>query len=54
MNIIARPWTKTDDLWPVYWAMHEKIKKTFDQEGISIPFPQRDVHVYQHSAKNAD
>lgn len=54
VNFIVRPWTKTDDLWPVYWDMHEKIKKAFDAEGITIPFPQRDVHVYQHSAKNAD
>ncbi|SFR81349.1 small conductance mechanosensitive channel [Marinobacter daqiaonensis] len=47
VNIIVRPWTKTDDLWPVYWDMHEKIKKAFDKEGITIPFPQRDIHVYQ-------
>jgi small conductance mechanosensitive channel len=47
VNIIVRPWTKTDDLWPVYWDMHEKIKKAFDREGISIPFPQRDVHLYK-------
>ncbi|GHD42626.1 small conductance mechanosensitive channel [Marinobacter persicus] len=45
VNFIVRPWTKTDDLWPVYWDMHEKIKKAFDAEGISIPFPQRDVHI---------
>lgn len=49
VNIIVRPWTKTDDLWPVFWDMQEKIKKAFDKEGITIPFPQRDVHVYQHS-----
>lgn len=47
VNIIVRPWTKTDDLWPVYWDMHEKIKKAFDEEGITIPFPQRDVHLYK-------
>ena len=45
VNIMVRPWTKTDDLWPVYWDMHEKIKKAFDAEGITIPFPQRDVHI---------
>lgn len=48
VNIIVRPWTKTDDLWPVYWDMHEKVKKAFDKEGITIPFPQRDVHLYKH------
>ena len=47
VNIIVRPWTRTDDLWPVYWDMHEKIKKAFDEEGITIPFPQRDVHLYK-------
>lgn len=47
VNIIVRPWTKTDDLWPVYWDMHEKIKKEFDREGLTIPFPQRDVHLYK-------
>lgn len=53
VNIIVRPWTKTDDLWPVYWDMHEKIKKAFDAEGITIPFPQRDIHVYQHGKPDA-
>lgn len=47
VNIIVRPWVKTDDLWPYYWDMHEKVKKAFDNEGITIPFPQRDVHMYQ-------
>jgi small conductance mechanosensitive channel len=36
----------TDDLWPYYWDMHEKAKKAFDEPDITIPFPQRDVHVY--------
>ena len=48
VTIIVRPWTKTDDLWPVYWDMHERVKKAFDKEGITIPFPQRDVHLYKH------
>ncbi len=46
VNIMARPWVKTDDLWPYYWDMQEKVKKAFDAEGITIPFPQRDVHMY--------
>ncbi|MDX1635929.1 MAG: mechanosensitive ion channel [Marinobacter sp.] len=46
VNIMARPWVKTDDLWPYYWDMQEKVKKAFDEEGITIPFPQRDVHMY--------
>ena len=54
VNILARPWVKTDDLWPTYWALTESVKKAFDQEGISIPFPQRDVHIYQHNDADQD
>ena len=46
VNLMFRAWVATDDLWPYYWDMHEKVKKAFDEEGITIPFPQRDVHVY--------
>ena len=45
VNIIVRPWVKSGDYWPVFWDMQEKVKLTFDQEGISIPFPQMDVHL---------
>ena len=47
VDLMFRPWVATDDLWPYYWDMQEKVKKAFDKEGISIPFPQRDVHLYQ-------
>ncbi|MDO7641128.1 MAG: mechanosensitive ion channel [Reinekea forsetii] len=47
VNIIVRPWVKSGDYWPVFWDMQEKVKLTFDQEGISIPFPQMDVHLNQ-------
>jgi len=47
VNFAVRPWVKTDDYWGVYFDTTEKIKKRFDAEGISIPFPQRDVHLYQ-------
>ncbi len=46
VNFIVRPWTKTDDYWEVYWDITREVKLRFDREGISIPFPQRDVHVY--------
>jgi small conductance mechanosensitive channel len=35
-----------DDYWDVYWSVTRAVKIRFDEEGISIPFPQRDVHLY--------
>lgn len=49
VNFLVRPWVKSADYWGVYWDSLESIKETFDNNGISIPFPQRDVHVYQES-----
>ncbi|MDX9786020.1 MAG: mechanosensitive ion channel [Desulfobacterales bacterium] len=51
VNFIVRPWVKADDYWNVYFSVTENIKKEFDAQGISIPFPQRDVHIYEHKAK---
>jgi small conductance mechanosensitive channel len=45
--IVVRVWAKTSDYWSIYFNLQETVKKTFDKEGISIPFPQRDVHLYQ-------
>ena len=45
VDLICRPWVKTDDYWNAYWDLTEIVKKRFDEEGISIPFPQRDVHM---------
>ncbi len=50
VNFSIRPWVKTGDYWGVYFALVENIKKSFDREGISIPFPQQDVHLYQKQA----
>ncbi|BEH16235.1 mechanosensitive ion channel family protein [Marinobacter shengliensis] len=47
VDLMFRAWVATDDLWPYYWDMQEKVKKAFDAEGITIPFPQRDVHMYK-------
>lgn len=44
VNIYARPWTQTDNLWPLRWDLTKRIKERFDKEGITIPFPQRDIH----------
>jgi small conductance mechanosensitive channel len=47
LNFIVRPWSKTDEYWDVYWHVTREVKRRFDEEGISIPFPQRDVHIYR-------
>lgn len=50
INIVCRPWLKASDYWDAYFDMMEIVKKRFDMENISIPFPQRDVHMIQESA----
>jgi small conductance mechanosensitive channel len=45
VNLSCRPWVKTADYWVVYWGLTREVKMRFDTEGISIPFPQRDVHM---------
>jgi len=45
VNLICRPWVKTPDYWPVHWELTKTVKERFDAEGISIPFPQHDVHL---------
>lgn len=50
VDFVARPWVKSADFWAVKFDVTEAIKKKFDAERISIPFPQRDVHLYQHSS----
>ena len=46
VDFVVRPWVRTDDYWNVYWDVTREVKMRFDAEGISIPFPQRDVHLY--------
>lgn len=50
VNFTVRPWVKHDHYWDVYFYMHEQVKKAFDQQNISIPYPQMDVHMDQVSA----
>jgi small conductance mechanosensitive channel len=49
VNFVCRPWVKTADYWTVYWDVTRTVKERFDAEGVSIPFPQRDVHLYKTS-----
>ena len=53
VDFVVRPWVKIDDYWDVYWDVTKTVKLRFDDEGISIPFPQRDVHVYNNSVDTA-
>jgi small conductance mechanosensitive channel len=50
VDFVVRPWVKTEDYWDVYWDVTREVKIRFDAEGISIPFPQRDVHVIEEKA----
>jgi len=47
VDITVRAWSKSEDFWPVYFGMSEKVYEAFAQEGLNIPFPQMDVHLHQ-------
>ncbi len=51
VDFVVRPWVKTEDYWDVYWDVTEAVKKRLDAADISIPFPQRDVHLYTHTVE---
>jgi small conductance mechanosensitive channel len=53
VNLSCRPWVKSTDYWTVFWELTERVKLRFDEEGISIPYPQRDVHIYNTKAAEA-
>lgn len=48
VNFVVRAWCKSGDYWGINFDMQEKVKLAFDEAGISIPFPQQDVHLYKH------
>ena len=50
VNFVVRPWVRTEDYWSVHWDITREVKLRFDREGISNPFPQRDVHLFQESS----
>lgn len=45
VNLVVRVWAEAANYWGIYFDLHEKVYKTFDKEGLNIPFPQMDVHV---------
>ncbi|MEX1011703.1 MAG: mechanosensitive ion channel domain-containing protein [Balneolaceae bacterium] len=49
VNIAVRAWVDAAEYWPVFFHMNEQVYKTFDKEGLSIPFPQRDVHLFREN-----
>lgn len=49
VNFVVRPWVASDDYWDVYWDLMRTVKMRFDEEGICIPFPQRDVHLFKQN-----
>lgn len=48
VNFVVRVWARTEDYWGVFFDTTEKVKLRFDEAGIGIPYPQRDVHLYEH------
>jgi small conductance mechanosensitive channel len=50
VNFIVRAWCLTADYWELRWHITRRVKERFDEEGVSIPFPQRDVHLYRATA----
>ncbi len=51
VNLVCRPWVKPQDYWAVYFDVVEKGKTALEEGGCSIPFPQRDVHLYQEPVR---
>jgi len=45
VNLVTRVWARTSEYWNVYFFLNEFVKKEFDKQGVSIPYPQRDVHI---------
>lgn len=53
VNLAVRPWTKTEHYWAVYFGIQEAVKTKFDEAGVTIPFPQRDIHIVSSDATSA-
>ncbi|MDN3378060.1 MULTISPECIES: mechanosensitive ion channel domain-containing protein [unclassified Pseudoalteromonas] len=51
IGMLVWAWVDSDNFWPVYFGLYERVKIAFDKENITIPFPQRDVHIHQFPGK---
>lgn len=49
VNLTLRAWLSNDDYWTAYWELNKRIKENIEAAGLTIPFPQRDVHMYEHN-----
>ncbi len=54
VNFVVRPWVVTENYWDTYWDFQRKVKEAFDANGVSIPFPQRDLHVHVADSDEGD
>jgi len=54
VSVAVRPWVKTEDYWTLQWDLPERVKLRFDAEGITMPFPQREVHLHGGGALEID
>jgi small conductance mechanosensitive channel len=54
VDFVVRPWVSVDDYWEVYWDVTRTVKMRFDEEGVSIPFPQRDVHIFEEQVAQGE
>ncbi len=50
VNFFVRVWVKSEDYWDVFYAANETVKLRMDEAGVGIPYPQRDIHLYEHKA----
>ncbi|SHF70842.1 small conductance mechanosensitive channel [Marinomonas polaris DSM 16579] len=53
VNIQLRAWAKTDDYWPTYWDLNKQVKESIEAAGLTIPFPQRTLHVVSEPSAQA-
>jgi small conductance mechanosensitive channel len=54
VSVAARPWVRPDDYWTLQWDIPERVKLRFDTEGITIPFPQREIHLARSGSPQAE